>query len=123
MKTIKTIMKVLFASALLLPFAAQSAYDDCNAEIIAVGKAIDYAEFTGKRADSDRSNLLTKLTAAEAKISQDKFSDAIDKFDNISDKATDMANAPKSKLESAYDINNAVTDALECVGPLQLTVE
>ena len=127
MKTIKSLTKVILASALLLPFYAQAAPGDCS-EWLHIGDgylaaAISGGLYTGKRAATDESNLLTKLAAAEAKVSFDKFSDAIDKLDQISEKATDLANAQKSKLDDATAINNAVTDAIGCVAALVEPVE
>ena len=132
MKTIKTIMKVLFASVLLLPFAAQAAPGDCGYWLNVdngvvkdglIAQAIDDAYFIGKRADTDESNLIAKLAASGAKVSQNKFSDAIDKLMQISDKATALASAQKAKLDDATGINIAVTDALACVGPLDESVD
>ena len=73
---------------------------------------------SGKRADSDQSNLLAKYAAAVGKISLGKYSDAIDKLEDISDKATALADAPKAKLDDATAINEAVSAAIWCVGEL-----
>ena len=48
-----------------------------------------------------------------------KFSDAVDKLDDISMKATELVNAPKPKLVDASGINTAVVSAIACVGALQ----
>jgi len=112
-------MKVLFASSLLLPFAAQAAPGDCSTELGAVATAIESANYLGTRnADMNRSSLLTKLDAAYAKLDLDKFSDAIDKLLTISDKATAWADPDlrKPKLDNATDINEAVGEAITCVG-------
>ena len=47
-----------------------------------------------------------------------KFDDAVDKLQNISDTATALADAPKQKLEDASGINWAVVTAIGCVGGL-----
>jgi hypothetical protein len=90
----------------------------CGESLNAVEQAIDDAVFMGKRADTNESNLLAKLEAANAKIGQEKPTDAIDKLLDISDKATAWADAPKAKLEEATGINGAVADAIACVGTL-----
>lgn len=97
---------------------AMAAAGDCAYELAAVSDAINAAEFLGKKADTDRSNLLAKLQAAEGKVALDKFSDAIDKLVDISDTATALADAPKPKLGDATGINMAVTGAIACVGSL-----
>lgn len=59
-----------------------------------------------------------KLEAAAARVGLSKFSDAVDKLQNISDTATALANAPKAKLEDATQINGAVVTAIGCIGAL-----
>ncbi len=96
--------------------SAQAAQGECAYELAAVGVAIDAATFLSKNADMDESNLLAKLEAAGAKVALDKYSDAVDKLEDISDKATALANAPKAKLDDATGINGAVAAAIACVG-------
>lgn len=74
--------------------------------------------FLGKNAATDQSNLLAKLEAAAAKVRLSKFSDAVDKLQNISDTATALAGAQKPKLEDASQINGAVVIAISCIGAL-----
>ena len=94
-------------------------YDgQCFTELNAVELAVENANFVGKRAETNRSNLLAKLEAANAKITLLKYSDAVDKLTDISGAATTLANAPKQKLEDATDINNATTNAISCTGAL-----
>ena len=90
----------------------------CAFELNAVEAAIRGAVFQGQNATTDQSNLLAKLEAANAKVAEGKFSDAVDKLDDISDKATALAGAPKPKLADATAINTAVTAAIACVGRL-----
>ncbi len=90
----------------------------CAAELNAVEAAIQTGTFVGNKAATDQSNLLAKLEAAAAKVRIGKFSDAVDKLQNISDTATALAGAPKPKLEDASQINGAVVSAIACVGAL-----
>lgn len=90
----------------------------CATELNAVEQAITDAVYLGNRADSNESNLLVKLEAAAAKLAQEKPADAIDKLQDISDKVTAWANAPKAKIEDATGINDAVADAIACVAGL-----
>ena len=87
----------------------------CSAELNAVEQAINDGEFLGNKASTDQSNLLVKLQAAAGKLSLQKFSDAVDKLQDISDTATALATAPKPKLRDATTINDAVIDAIACV--------
>src|SRR5690606_30236564 len=90
----------------------------CGSELSAVGAAIQSAEFLGRKAATDQTNLMAKLEAAAAKVQLTKYSDAVDKLQDISDTATALADAPKPKLEDATGINTAVIEAIACVGAL-----
>ena len=85
----KTAKLILIASAAF--FTLPCAADDlkiCDVEMSDVLYAINDGQFLGRKADMDRSNMLTKYDAAVAKLGFYKFSDAIDKLSDISDKAT-----------------------------------
>jgi hypothetical protein len=71
MKTVKATATMLVAGLLALPFAASAYEGQCNAKIYDVEAAIVGAEYYGK--GPDESNLLTKLTYAEAKLGWDKY--------------------------------------------------
>lgn len=90
----------------------------CAYELNAVEAAIRAGVFTGQRAATDQSNLLAKLEAAGAKVDLGKFSDAVDKLDDISDKVAELVGAAKPKLADGSGINAAVTAAIACVGRL-----
>ncbi len=49
----------------------------------------------------DESNLLAKLEVAGAKVALAKYSDAVDKLTDISDKASELAKPPKRSLHEA----------------------
>jgi len=100
------------------PAAASHYTGSCSTELNAVEAAIVDAVFLGRKAVTDESNLVAKLDAAAAKIALQKYSDAIDKLENISDTATALAGATKPKLEDATGINSAVSAAITCVGGL-----
>ncbi|BAL22803.1 hypothetical protein [Azoarcus sp. KH32C] len=90
----------------------------CAPELNAVEAAIMAGTFLGRSAATDQSNLLAKLDAAAAKIQLQKFPDAIDKLEDISNAATALAGAPKPKLNDASLINSSVRTAITCVGNL-----
>ena len=92
----------------------------CGAELNTLGSAIDVALFLGRNATTNQSNLLAKLASAATKVSQQKYPDAIDKLEDISNTATALAGALKPKLEDATAINDAATAAILCVGALPL---
>lgn len=100
------------------PAAATHYAGPCGTELNAVEAAILGGQFLGRKAGTDQSNLITKLDAAAAKIALQKYSDAIDKLENISDTATALAGATKPKLNDATGINSAVSTAITCVGGL-----
>ena len=116
------VSKTLVAATLLFSgvTAASAAYfGNCATELNAVEAAILNSQFTGNKAATDQSNLLVKLQAAEAKVTLAKYSDAVDKLQDISDTATALASAAKAKLTDATAINNAVIAATACVANLR----
>jgi len=92
----------------------------CADQLNAVEAAIAAARFTGMNAEMDQTRMLAKLDAADAKVDQEKYSDAIDKLDEIASKADELATAPKSKLNGndATIIIEKVAYAIGCVGSL-----
>jgi len=128
----KTIKVMLLAAFLILPISSQAAkggkppseacdtdWSACSVSIYSVRTAIEDAEYMGRHAVSSESNLIVKLDSAEAKLTCGKVSDAVAKLEEISNKATDLASipSPKTKLDSAADINAAVSAAIVCLVP------
>ena len=126
----KTIKVMLLAAVLILPISSQAkgkpdpvvcdsdwpaCYSQADKDI---RTAIGDATFLTPKAEDNESNLLVKLAAAGAKLSCGKPADAIDKLDDISEKTTAWADAPKEKLDNATGINDAVDAAISCIGGL-----
>lgn len=117
----------MIAALALLPFAARAMHfadlRSCSnaapgtvgSTLSAVELAINSAAFLGRNATSDQSNLLSKLQFAYSKATQQKWGDAMQKLQDISDAATALAGAAKPKLDDATGINNAVTVATACM--------
>ncbi|SIR55991.1 hypothetical protein SAMN05421829_12033 [Aromatoleum tolulyticum] len=119
-KNIRTLVAI---AALPFAFGAGMAQasnaETCSLEVGYVKDAIVAGKFLGGTADANRTNMLAKVDAASAKLALNKPSDAIDILVAVAAKATELADAPKPKLESATDINNAATVAIACVGASQ----
>ena len=114
-------MKHLTIAATMLlvgSFSTAHAATVCSTEMDGLYDEIGLAVYHGRKAATNESGLYAKYDAADAKLGEYKFSDAIDKVYDISDKATDWANAPKAKLEDATGINTAVSAAIGCIGSL-----
>jgi hypothetical protein len=112
----KTIVKVILAISFMLPLAAQAAPGDCSVEFGGVAQAIDDAIYLGKRPLMSESSLEVKLESAIAKVSHDKFDDAVEKLEELS--WADPLITRKVKLEDATGINDAVALAIICVASL-----
>lgn len=106
---------------MVVPGTSQASHytGSCSQELNAVEASINSGVFLGRKASTDKTNLLAKLDAANAKISQAKYGDAIDKLMDISDTATVLADATKPKLDDATGINTAVSAAITCIGLLR----
>ena len=92
----------------------------CPSGVGTVGVALDGVadaiEEDGEfRRHADQSNLLVKLSNANSKTLLFKWDDAVDKLQDISDKATELAGAPKPKLDGADAINAAAEAAIGCL--------
>lgn len=116
-RTLVAIVALPFAFGAGIAQASEAA--TCAFEVSAVKDAINAATFLTATADSNRTNLLSKVDAASAKLALNKPSDAIDILTAVSAKATELADAPKPKLQSSTDINNAASAAIGCVAASQ----
>lgn len=119
-----TILKIMaLASLIVVPFAHASA-DECTSRdqfdthIAAVKDAVWSATFTGRNAEKDRMGMDAKAEAARVKMAEMKFGDAIDKLDDLIEKADALESAPKAKLVDATDIVEAAAEAIYCVSDL-----
>jgi hypothetical protein len=90
---------------------------DCAGSFYALDKIIVEAQFRGKNATTDQSNLRVKLAGADVKLLEQKPGDATDKLVEIADKATTLADAAKPKLADAgaKAINDGASYAIQCV--------
>lgn len=88
----------------------------CAAELGLVKQAIYDATFYDPKALSNETNLIAKVDSASAKLGQNKPGDAIDNLVSVSDKATDLATAPKPKLDDSTGINMTASAAITCIG-------
>ena len=113
----KTVKLILIASAIFftLPCSAKE-LTVCVEEMSDVYYAVDGGDFSGRKADMDKSRMLAKYDAAVSKLKLYKFSDAIDKLDDIAEKATALATATKPKLSDSTPITDAVGAAIQCAG-------
>ena len=124
MKTLKNKLPILLASLMIcVPFAANAeevctsgldAIDEINKNLIA---DINSAEFLGKNSEMDRKRLRSKAEAAQRKIGQMKYDDAMDKLGEISDKVADLGTAAKPKINGTDGmyIMESVEAAEACV--------
>jgi hypothetical protein len=96
------------------------ASEACSDELATVQTKLDDGIYQGRKATTIQSNLDMKLAAAKTKLTYYKFDDAVEKLYDISEKATAWADAdaPKAKLVDATAINDAVADAISCIGSL-----
>lgn len=94
-----------------------------NASVIgSLVEALENAEVEigGRNADKTRDGLVKKLTDAEEKIDQGKFSDAIEKLADFRDKTTDLASTGKldeDVAQSMVDTADAVIASLSAYVP------
>lgn len=116
-KNIRTLVAIASLPLMVGVASASGPYAGaCGASLDGVEAAIVAATFYDPKAASNESNLILKLDSAAAKLSQNKPLDAIANLESISNRATELANAPKAKLDDATGINVAAASAITCVG-------
>jgi hypothetical protein len=74
--------------------------DECRSDIDEVRVAVDNSTFMGNQAGKDEAGLLTKLNAAEAKLLQGKFDDAVAKLIDFKDAVMALRDAAKPKIRA-----------------------
>ncbi|AKU10072.1 hypothetical protein AzCIB_0167 [Azoarcus sp. CIB] len=116
-KNIRTLVAIASLPLMVGVASASGPYaGSCGASLDAVETAIVAATFYDPKAASNESNMILKLDSAAAKLGQSKPLDAIANLESISDRATELATAPKPKLDDAAGINAAAASAITCVG-------
>jgi len=126
MKLLTSTLRIITVAFALIVAMPSSANDTCTKKdaiekVEIVITAIHYAEYYGsggrkkQTGDANESNLENKALAAIQKLYEYKWGDAIYKLEDISDKATAWADAPKPKMDDATEINRAVGDAIYCI--------
>lgn len=96
------------APSITAPFvatpSAEVALAPCQAELDALRLATNSATFTSRNASADRANLLRKVDAAQAKIADGKFADAVQKLEDIRTTVVALSTPDakgKTKLDAA----------------------
>ena len=124
MKT--TIKAAILLSAICMTGTSQVALADvvpCS-DLIGVGVkgAINSAVYSGKLTPDgeykDQVNMLAKAEFAISKLGAGKFEDAVDKLEDISEKANKLAEARKPKLIGVGAIDSEIETAAECINGL-----
>jgi hypothetical protein len=105
--------------------SAEVTGEACESELNALRSAIGAAEFTGKNRETDRANLLLKVDAAQAKLVEGKFADALQKLGDVRSTVSALSTPDakgKTKLDTAgaAAIDAALTDVESCVRSLTL---
>ena len=108
------IVLMLILSSLLVVLASPKAdaQTACSTELNALRSAITSANFTNEK---DRTNLLLKVDAAEAKLGQGKTQDAVAKIQDIQSAVAKLAAGGKLDQNDANTINDAANAAIACL--------
>jgi hypothetical protein len=118
-----TILVMVVALAALLtataPHASAATAQDCQAQLTAL------SDDTWAAADSfsntrDVDGLVGKIGAASAELAADKNSDALLKLDSYQAKLTELAFAPKPKVDPAVAVrlSTGAEQAAACIGSI-----
>jgi hypothetical protein len=115
------IMMLLSSLPVALPAAYATPVDDCKIEIDQVETALSLVTISGNNEDRTRTSLESKLSGADTKLDDDKFSDAERKLMQFKDKIESL-NTPNSKGikkigddTAVSNLINEIDDAIVCV--------
>ena len=99
------------------PIAAATVAE-CDAGIDAVRSAVGGVTFLSRQAAKDEAGLLTKLDAAQAKLDEGKFEDAVQKLIDFKNAVIALRDAgkPKMSAEDAQTLLDAADAAIACIG-------
>jgi hypothetical protein len=118
-----TLVALAMSAVFLLPGVAgadPATADECNPEMQLVFTAINDGMYMSMHRDGtfrDKRKLHYKWHEAVAKINLGKLDNAVDKLIAIRDKASDLVEAPKPKLDDDTAISIAVDAAIGCLAP------
>jgi hypothetical protein len=103
----------------LLWVAAQPAYaqsvDECQADIAALRAQTLSTTFAGQNAARDQAGLVGKLDSASAKLSQDKFQDALANLQSFRAKVVALEQQGKISPQDASALITGADEAIACV--------
>ncbi len=90
---------------------------ECDAAMDAVHDAVGTVEFLGRQAEKDEAGLVEKLEAAQVKLEEGKFDDAIQKLTDFTSAVIALRDAakPKISLEDARTLLDAANAAIGCI--------
>ena len=98
--------------------AAAATVADCQALITTLQQETQAATFTGANADMDRAGLLGKLSDAQAKLSEGKFTDAVGKLTDFKNKVVTLSAQGKLDPTDAATLEAGADAAIACVQSL-----
>jgi hypothetical protein len=113
----------LAIGALLLSFpaapsASATTVTECKALIDSLISETQAVTITGQNADKDRAGLLGKLSNAEIKLDQAKFSDAIQKLNDYIAKVEQLIAAGHISQTDGNTLISGANDAIQCIRTL-----
>ena len=98
--------------------AAATTVADCQALITTLQQETQAATFTGANADMDRAGLLGKLSDAQTKLSEGKFTDAVGKLTDFKNKVVTLSAQGKLDPTDAATLEAGADAAIACVQSL-----
>ena len=100
---------------------AQTAADECNAQIEALKARTAATTFVGQNAAKDQAGLKGKLESSQSKLAQGKNQDAIANLTSFRDKVATLAAQGKVSQADADALIAGANDAIACVQGLTMT--
>jgi hypothetical protein len=123
--TLAVVFTTLVLSSVAMPVKAFPAgaptpttVDECRALIDTLTTETQAVTITGRNADKNLAGLLGKLSGAEIKLAEGKFSDAIQKLQDFQTKVSQLVASGSITAGDANMLLTGAQDAINCISQL-----
>jgi hypothetical protein len=110
---------VLLTAAVALPAGASAqTVEDCQRQLDKLATDVQGVTITGQNAAKNRTGLIAKVDDARVKLSEGKFTQAIEKLDDFKVKIGQLQASGAISVEDATRLAGRADDAIACIESL-----
>jgi hypothetical protein len=110
---------VLLTAAVAFPAGASAqTVEDCRDQLDAIAEDVQDVNIIGQNAEKNRTGLITKVDDATVKLSEGKFTQAIEKLDDFKVKLGQLQASGAISVQDATRLAGRADDAVACIESL-----